>query len=73
MYPRVCWCVGVSLAVCGSVSLAAPVMGEMFVGVLVFASSACSFRGAARLAAFVLVTLAHMCRPNTCISAVHRG
>ena len=53
---------GVCLAVCGSVSFVAPVMG--FLGVVgvacvrvwVFASSVCFFRGAARLAAFVLVT-----------------
>ena len=55
-------CVGVCLAVCGSVSFAAPVMGFLgvvgvaCVGVWVFASSVCFFRGAARLAAFVLVT-----------------
>ena len=55
-------CVGVCLAVCGSVSFVAPVMGFLgmvgaaCVGVEVFALSVCFFRGAARLAAYVLVT-----------------
>ena len=61
----VCGCVGMCLAVCGSVPFAEGVtgflcvMGAACVGVWVFASSVGFFRGAARLAAYVLVTHTH--------------
>ena len=58
-----CGCVGMCLAVCGSVSFAEGVMGVLCVmgvacvGVWVYAWSACFFRGAACLSGFLLVVL----------------
>ena len=57
----VCACGGESLAVCGFVSFAENVVGFVCaacMGIWVSARAACFFRGAARLATFILVTQA---------------
>ena len=66
------------MAVCGSVSFAAPVMGFLgvvgvaCVGVWVFASSVCFFRGAARLAAFAKAEQQHCMFPHSLLRTQHQ-